>query len=78
LREQASSASPMPHSLGTFLAEQESTAPGRVKENCPGYSQDSEENIIIGEAIASPQLTLYKQRIIVYNKASCNEHIIDR
>ena len=29
MREQFLSASPMPHSLGTFLAEQESTAPGR-------------------------------------------------
>ena len=29
LREQDLSASPVPHSLGTFLAEQESTAPGR-------------------------------------------------
>ena len=29
MREQDLSASPMPHSLGTFLAEQESTAPGR-------------------------------------------------
>ena len=29
--------------------------------------------IIIGEAIASPQLSLYKRGFFVYNKASCNE-----
>ena len=77
MREQDLSASPMPHSLGTFLAEQESTAPGRDancrQKNCPGYSQDSVIGIIIGEAIASPQLSLYKRRNFVYNKASCNE-----
>ena len=43
------------------------------QKNCPGYSQDSENSIIIGEAIASPQLSLYKRRKFVYNKASCNE-----
>ena len=73
MREQDLSASPMPHSLGTFLAEQESTAPGREIKNCPEYSQDSKIVIIIGEAFAPPQLSLYKRRKIVYNKASCNE-----
>ena len=43
------------------------------QKNCPGYSQDSETSIIIGEAVASPQLSLYKRKKIVYNKASCNE-----
>ena len=43
------------------------------QKNCPGYSQDSVIVIIIGEAIASPQLSLYKRKIFVYNKASCNE-----
>ena len=43
------------------------------QKNCPGYSQDSEDVIIIGEAIAPPQLSLYKRRIFVYNRASCNE-----
>ena len=37
LREQDLSASPMPHSLGTFLAEQESTAPGRGLYNFVSY-----------------------------------------
>ena len=30
------------------------------QKNCPGYSQDSETSIIIGEAVAPPQLSLYK------------------
>ena len=38
MREQFLSASPMPHSLGTFLAEQESTAPGRENKKQQFYS----------------------------------------
>ena len=38
MREQDLSASPMPHSLGTFLAEQESTAPGRENKKQQFYS----------------------------------------
>ena len=47
------------------------------QKNCPGYSQDSETSIIIGEAVASPQLSLYKRRIFVYNRENCNEDIIE-
>ena len=49
----------------------------RSQKNCPEYSRDSENGIIIGEAIASPQLFLYKRKIFVYNRKSCNADIIE-
>ena len=41
MREQFLSASPIPHSLGTFLAEQESTAPGRENKRAGFGDLDS-------------------------------------
>ena len=41
MREQFLSASPIPHSLGTFLAEQESTAPGRENKRAGFEDLDS-------------------------------------
>ena len=60
----------------TFCTVHELPVGASRQKNCPGYSQDSENSIIIGEAIASPQLFLYKRKIFVYNRKSCNAHII--
>ena len=63
--------------MGTVLPEQESTAPGGENKKLPRVFPGQWYRLIIGEAIASPQLSLYKRKIFVYNRESCNEHIID-